>query len=199
MIYWKFSRSGNTSRSYVSLIFDIGEDLFDQFDNLSLNITFDQIKMMLVLLQDVEVLNNPDSWYVKPALLKEVNKINYNLSSNYKPSRDAFGLVKGKEKIGVHSGTPLDYGFIKNTGQLSKISIKNLQVSFVLDASLEQKKSFDKLKAYRGFSTFKGAIKYYDLMPRHNVIPELYSMMLNINKNETARFVEDTLKWERII
>jgi hypothetical protein len=36
-------------------------------------------------------------------------------------------------------------------------------------------------------------------MPRHNVIPELYSMMLNINKNETARFVEDTLKWERII
>ena len=74
--YWKFTRSGKYSHSYISLIIDVEPSCIDKEKKLW-KTSFEELEMFLVLLHDVEVINNPDLGATKPAFKEVVETLGY--------------------------------------------------------------------------------------------------------------------------
>jgi hypothetical protein len=201
-IYWKFTRSGKVSKNYISLIFDIHEDNYLLGLNQGImNFNFSSLEMILLLIQEVELINNPFDWFRKYTLVMEVNKCGYRPTNNYKEQRHEYGLVIDSSVMGRHTGSPLDYGLI-NFDELLNIQIDVSKLKF--SAAIDAKTGYigygndDKLECFRDLVDFKNEGEYYDLMPVHSVIPIVYSAMFNYDAARTINFVENVLKWERI-
>ena len=64
--FWKFTRSGKFSASYVSLIIDADPNCVDRKRNVW-RTSFEELGMTMILLHDVEVLNQPKLGATKPA------------------------------------------------------------------------------------------------------------------------------------
>ena len=84
--FWKFSRDGAQSRTYVSFIFDVPSSQLNE-DATIWHATFNQLKMVLTLLQDVELLNKSnlekkafidavkDCGYTPPATAEQLRNV----------------------------------------------------------------------------------------------------------------------------
>ena len=87
--YWKFTRSGKFSRSYISLILDATPDAVKR-QKMIWQTSFEEVGMCLMLLQDVEVKNVPTLGPTKPAFRDVVRSLGYEPSVEYKEKRNEF-------------------------------------------------------------------------------------------------------------
>jgi len=201
MIYWKFTRSGKLSQKYISLIFDIHENNITIIGTkILLSTTVEELESFLVLLQDVEVINNQNSWFTKQALLSEVIKCGYNLTKNYSQSRFIRNLVVGQAVMGRHSGSELDFGVIPDGKAKILIDVTGFKyIEWVIaNTGFIGYGSEDKLSCFRSIENFDNSGRYWDLMPAHSVIPKIYNALLDNDKIRTTKFVENVLGWVKL-
>ena len=147
--YWKFTRSGKFSRSYISLILDATPDAVKR-QKMIWQTSFEEVGMCLMLLQDVEVKNVPTLGPTKPAFRDVVRSLGYEPSVEYREKRNEFKLVKGKSTMGRHDGEALDWGYYSNRLTPIDIDISSLQVGVFIDAKTGKLcGSEDKLSCFR--------------------------------------------------
>lgn len=91
--FWKFTRSGKWSNSYVSLIVDVCPSAYDMSHN-QWTTSFEELGMVMLLLHDVEMLNQPTLGATKPAFKRVVESLGYEPTLNYIPQRHALSLVR---------------------------------------------------------------------------------------------------------
>ena len=198
MFFWKFTRSGWQSASYVSLILDFHDS---QISNGYLLTNFDECKDMMYLIQDVEVynqVNNQTAGLLKPAYSSQVRILGYTPTNKYLQMRQNLNLVLGQDVLGTHSGTPLDYGKSdKISNYQIKLNLSNLRYSCNIPAKTGLRNGFaeDKLRAFRKFRGFINEGTYYDLMPAHSCIIEIVNEMLKCDQTATINFLKNDLKW----
>lgn len=107
--FWKFTRSGRLSHSYVSLIIDADPTYVNKGAN-TWQTSFEELSMVMLLLHDVEVLNQPFLGTTKPAFKTVVQSLGYEPTLEYRQQRRQCGLVCGQSVMGRHSGGGLDWG-----------------------------------------------------------------------------------------
>ena len=162
--YWKFTRSGRISSSYISLIIDATPDAINK-DRHIWHTSFEEIGMCLILLHDVEVNNVPALGPTKPAFRDVVRKIGYEPSTEYCETRMRMGLVKGQSIMGRHNGSQLDWGYYNNKTTPIDVDVTDLQVAAFIDAKSGKlwNDGEDKLSCFRDDPNFVPTGIYYDL------------------------------------
>lgn len=199
--YWKFTRSGMYSRRYISLIIDATPDAVNSSKKVW-QTSFEELGMIMILLQDVEVNNVPNMGPTKPAFRDVVRSLGYDTTLDYKMLRQKYGLVKGKTVMGRHSGDELDWGYYSNRRTPISISIADLQVGCYIDAAAGRRNSYDvedKLSCFRGDPDFRSKGIYFDLMPKHIVMVPIVKSMLSLDKDRTENFLFRFLKWKPLV
>lgn len=197
--YWKFTRSGKFSRSYISLIVDATPDSINP-ERRIWHTSFEEIAMCLILLHDVEVNNVPSLGLTKPAFRDVVRRIGYEPSSEYRETRIKMGLVKGQSVMGRHGGSVLDWGYYNDKTTPIDVDIADFQVSAFINAEGGKlwNDGEDKLSCFRHHPDFVAAGIYYDLMPKHNVMEPLANYLLRKDANRANRFFENFLIWTKL-
>lgn len=199
--YWKFTRSGMYSRRYISLIIDATPDTVNDSKNVW-HTSFEELGMLMILLQDVEVNNVPDKGPTKPAFRDVVRSLGYEPTIDYKMLRGRFNLVKGKAVMGRHDGEELDWGYYSNKLTPIDVSIADFQVGCYIDAATGRRNAYDqedKLFCFRGDPEFRANGVYFDLMPKHIVMVPIVKSMLATDKGRTERFLFNLLKWKPLV
>ena len=199
MFFWKFTRSGKYSSRYISLIMDFHfSNIIDGF--LKTNIL--ECEDILCLIHDVESLNgefNYSSGLEKTPFQQQVNRLGYKATNKYVSQRNEKGLVLGQMTLGIHGGEPLDYGLSDKESFDVFLDTNNLKVSMIIDAKTGIIYGYeDKLKAYRNDPHFINEGTYFDLMPMHSCVVEIVEKMLDVDYEETIRFLEEVLMWEKL-
>lgn len=195
--FWKFTRSGKYSHSYISLIVDAEPSCIDK-DKKLWKTSFEELEMFLVLLHDVEVINNPALGATKPAFKEVVEGLGYEPTTKYKELRNEFNLVKGKDTMGRHDGKPLDWGYYSNNKTPITINIESLQVAGFInakDGKLFAGSREDKLSCYREYPYFQYLGFYWDIMPKHIVMNPLVREMIRSDTKRANDFLIEQLKW----
>jgi len=195
--FWKFTRSGKFSASYVSLIIDVDPDSIDRNRNVWKS-SFEELGMVMLLLHDVEVLNQPELGATKPAFRVVVQSLGYEPTLEYEQQRERMGLVVGKSVMGRHDGVSLDWGRYDSNRTPVELSLDRLQVAAYVRAS--DGKLYgneDKLSCYRTHCRFVSKGEYYDLMPKHVVMKPIIETMRCCDERRTELFVVKWLKWTR--
>ena len=197
--YWKFTRSGKFSRSYISLILDATPDAVKR-QKMIWQTSFEEVGMCLMLLQDVEVKNVPTLGPTKPAFRDVVRSLGYEPSVEYREKRNEFKLVKGKSTMGRHDGEALDWGYYSNRLTPIDIDISSLQVGVFIDAKTGKLYgSEDKLSCFRADPNFRSEGFYFDLMPKHVVMIPMVKGLLATNAARANAFFEMHLKWKKLV
>ena len=167
-----------------------------------LETNFLECQDILYLIHDVETLNslnNNSAGVEKKPFQEQVNKLGYKATNVYKEQRNALGLVIGQKTIGIHLGTPLDYGFSNKLGEKILLDKRNLQITMMIDAKTGIiYGNEDKLLAFRTHSNFIDSGQYFDLMPKHECIVEIVKKMRAIDAEETDKFLREFLKWKNL-
>ena len=193
--FWKFTRSGKFSPSYVSLVLDANSQFVDK-DKMLWKTSVEELEMVMVLLHDVEVHNQPQLGATKPAFKVVVEAIGYEPTRNYMPLRDALGLVAGQSVMGRHGGGDLDWGYYSNMNTPLNLDISTLQVRGFIDAKTGILfGTEDKLSCFRGHNCFRNEGFYYDLMPKHDVMIPIMKVISDVNSARANQFAIDSLKW----
>lgn len=197
-LYWKFTRSGRLSRSYVSLIIDVTPESINLKSRIW-HASFEEIGMSLILLHDVEVKNNPSLGPTKPAFRDVVRRIGYEPSCKYQESRIKMGLVKGQSVMGRHNGCRLDWGYYNNEKTPIDVDVTDFQVAAFINAESGRlwEDGEDKLSCYRNDASFVSTGIYYDLMPKHNVMIPLAKYLLDNNAARADHFFTNILSWAK--
>ena len=197
--YWKFTRSGKFSRSYISLILDATPDAVKR-QKMIWQTSFEEVGMCLMLLQDVEVKNVPTLGPTKPAFRDVVRSLGYEPSVEYKEKRNEFKLVKGKSTMGRHDGEALDWGYYSNRLTPIDIDISSLQAGVFIDAKTGKLYgSEDKLSCFRSDPNFRSEGFYFDLMPKHVVMIPMVKGLLATDAARANAFFEKHLKWKKLV
>jgi len=197
--FWKFTRSGKISASYVSLILDVDPGSVDR-TRYEWHTSFEELEMAMILLHDVEVLNQPLMGTTKKAFSAVVESLGYKPTLDYRQQREQLGLVFGKSVMGRHDGDPLDWGRFESFMTPITISLIGLDRAGFIRASDGHSRfsSYeDKLLCYRGHSDFVQEGEYYDLMPVHAVMKPFIEAMKRCDAERTETFVSEMLKWEK--
>ena len=193
--FWKFTRSGKFSASYVSLIIDADPDCVDRKRNVW-RTSFEELGMAMILLHDVEVLKQPKLGATKPAFRVVVESLGYEPTLEYRQLRERMGLVIGQCVMGRHDGFSLDWGRYESDRTLIEISTTGLQVAAFVQASDGRLYGTeDKLSCYRSHRRFQTNGYFYDLMPKHVVMKPLIEAMRGCDTYRTDAFVTKWLKW----
>lgn len=193
--FWKFTRSGRISSSYVSLIVDVDPTHIDRAAG-KWNTSFEELGMIMLLLHDVEVLNQPQLGATKPAFRVVVQSLGYEPTLQYRQQRDRLGLVLGQSVMGRHNGVGLDWGRYTSTHTPMAISTDGLEVATYIQASNGRLYgNEDKLSCYRRHPDFCDHGEFYDLMPKHVVMRNIVLAMKQCDAERTERFVTKWLKW----
>ena len=199
MFFWKFTRSGKYSNKYISLILDFHSSMIN---NGFLNLSYEECKNILILIQDVETINgytNNTAGLLKSSYRSVVNQLNYDTTNEYTESRLQRGLVIGKMVLGNHNGNSLDYGKDINENKNINLDITKLDVKMNVNAkSGLVYGTEDKLKAYRREEEFIDSGYYFDLMPIHRCIIEIINKMLEYDALQTECFLINILKWKKL-
>ena len=197
MFFWKFTRSGKYSLRYISLIMDFH---CSKIFNGKLIVSFEECKDMLTLMHDVEYHNskfNYSAGIMKSPFQAPINSLGFTTTTNYKELRLKRSLVLGQMTLGVHNGSPLDYGASRRIDDnLIELDIDKLNIRMNIDSEtgiIYGKE--DKLKAFRQQFDFINKGYYFDLMPKHDCMIEIVSKMMKFNKEKTLVFLYDELKW----
>ena len=196
--YWKFTRSGKYSKTYISLIVDVEPDCVDK-EKQVWHTSFEEMEMFLVLLHDVEVINNPELGATKPAFKVIVESLGYEPTTKYSEQRNKFKLVKGQDTMGRHDGDPLDWGYYENATTKLDLSINGLKPAGFInakDGKLAYYSKEDKLSCYRGYPYFKYLGFYWDLMPKHLHMNPIVREMISKDTKRANEFLIEELKWK---
>lgn len=200
MFFWKFTRSGKYSTRYISLILDFH---CSKIEDGCLCVSFDECKDILCLMHDVEFHNsqfNYSAGIMKGPFQTPINLLGYTTTTNYRELRSLKGLVLGKMTLGTHNGDPLDYGASrrKDTSKVM-LDINKLNIKMNIDSKTGIiYGTEDKLKAYRSEIDFVNDGFYFDLMPKHDCMIEIFQKMYLTNPYETIDFVIKELKWTKL-
>ncbi len=195
--FWKFTRSGKYSHSYVSLIIDVDPICVNE-DSKIWETSFEELGMVMLLLHDVEVLNQPELGATKPAFKDVVQSLGYKPTLKYRQLRHKLGLVCGQCIMGRHSGVGLDWGRFSMTETPIKLAIQGLQVACYINASDGRLYgSEDKLLCYRQHQDFSKSGMYYDLMPKHTVMNPIMRALLEEDFERADKFAQKWLKWKK--
>ena len=195
--FWKFTRSGKFSASYISLILDVDPGSIDRGQNLW-KTSFEELGMAMLLLHDVEVLNQPMLGATKPAFRVVVESLGYEPTLEYRQQRERMGLVLGKCVMGRHDGISLDWGRYESMRTPVGLSLHQLQVASFISASDGRLfGSEDKLSCYRTHHAFETKGEFYDLMPKHVVMKPIIETMKLCDLKRTEKFIAKWLKWIR--
>ena len=193
--FWKFTRSGAYSRTYVSLILDVDPYSVDRPRHVW-RTSFEELSMAMILLHDVEVMNQPTLGATKPAFKVVVQSLGYEPTLHYVQQRQRFGLVVGQCVMGRHSGNGLDWGRYTSQDTPMEIDISGFKVAAYIRASDGRLYGDeDKLSCYRGHKDFCQEGEFYGLMPKHEVMNPIVTAMKAKDPLRTDQFVKECLKW----
>lgn len=200
-------RSGNKSSDYISFIIDVHISNITNSGGKKIWIANQFIlSRVLLLLQDVELANKQQgqsSRLSKITYGKAVNACGYTTDLTSPEQRD-INLVCGQAIMGRHTGKPLDWGFCENDEKPDiDLGIANFDDSAIeIEASSgiypKYKKEGDLLSCYREHPKFNSTDYYWDFMPKHEHIIEIFTAMNNSNKVETENFVQKILLWRKL-
>ena len=196
--FWKFTRSGRLSSSYVSLIIDVDPTCVSKVTR-KWQTSFEELAMVMILLHDVEVLNQPSLGATKPAFKIVVQSLGYEPTLGYQQRRHQFGLVCGQSVMGRHGGAGLDWGRFALQHTPLTLDITDFQVACFINAS--DGRLFgneDKLSCYRRHPDFIDDGEFYDLMPKHIVMNPIMTAMKKVDADCADRFARDCLGWTRL-
>lgn len=200
MFFWKFTRSGRISQKYISLILDFHDsNIKDNF----LKLSFNSCEDLLCLMHDVEVINmkiNSTAGLLKPAIASVVADMGFKTTNNYVSQRYKRELVLGKMVLGSHDGEPLEFGkSTKNDTDFVLLDINKLKINYTIpvDNGLLWGVE-DKLKAFRNDADFINNGNYFDLMPMHICMLEIFDKMRTFNPTKAYSFAINILNWEPI-
>ncbi|MFC1514482.1 hypothetical protein ACFL5X_01100 [Candidatus Omnitrophota bacterium] len=205
--FWKFTRSGHTSRDYASLIIDIHSSTLTITPEGRKAWTTNQsvLSSILLLLQDVELVNKAigqRGGLDKPAYVRAINKCRYTTNLSYTEQRGIKNLIRGKAIMGRHGGTPLDWGFCDDPSQANiPLDLSTFNPVIEIDAATgthSRYKGEDLLLCYRKHPKFQTTGYYWDFMPKHDHIVDIFTTIKNVNSSEAERFVEQVLLWKRL-
>lgn len=197
MFFWKFTRSGKYSLKYISLILDFH---CSKIKDGYLLVSYNECKDILCLMHDVEFHNsqfNYSAGIMKGPFQAPINSLGYTTTSNYSELRTIRGLVLGKMTLGTHGGNPLDYGASRRLDSSDvMLDINKLNIKMNIDSKTGIiYGTEDKLKAYRNDFDFNNDGFYFDLMPKHDCMIEIFKKMYITKPRETIDFVLNELKW----
>lgn len=194
--YWKYSRSGMLSTTYVSFIIDVLPKFITKTNGqLHWLTSFEELQFFLILLHDVEVLNNSSLGPLKPAFASVVAQLGYQTTSDYRIS--GVSLWYGTEVIGKHPGSPLPWGYIQFDNTPISLDIQGLQYAAFPNAT-DGKIPYhhdDKLIHYRKDPNFVKEGVYWDFMPLHTSMIPIFNAMYKTDPERTVKFVFMILKW----
>ena len=193
--FWKFTRSGRYSSSYVSLIIDVDPVCVSRPAKIW-QTSFEELCMVMILLHDVEVLNQPTMGATKPAFKVVVQSLGYQPTLLYEQHRHHLGIVCGQSVMGRHDGNGLDWGRYASNRTPMILGIDRLQVAcFIQACNGRLYGNEDKLSCYRGHQDFINSGEFYDLMPKHVVMNPIMTAMKNVDAARTDKFARGWLKW----
>jgi len=194
--YWKYTRSGRFSRGYISFIIDVLPNSISNFNgNVYWQTSIEEIEAFLILLQDVEVLNNPSLGIQKPAFAQVVRSLGFNPTGAYKISGQKY--VYSHAVMGTHSGSPLPWGYICLTHNPISVNITGLLYSAFPNSNNGQIPfhSDDKLVVFRNHPDFISQGQYWDYMPMHSCLNTFINALLMADRNRALLFITNVLKW----
>ena len=193
--FWKFTRSGRFSSSYVSLIIDADPTCVNKITR-QWQTSFEELEMVMLLLHDVEVLNQPGLGTTKPAFREVVQSLGYEPTLAYRQQRQEFNLVCGQSVMGRHGGAGLDWGRFSSWCTPIFLDLSELQVACFIQASTGRLYGpEDKLSCYRQHPEFINTGEFYDLMPKYMVMKPIMTGMMKIDRNRADKFARTFLKW----
>ena len=193
--FWKFTRSGRFSSSYVSLIIDADPGAVNKVAH-TWQTSFEELEMVVLLLHDVEVLNQPNLGPTTQAFKVVVQSLGYEPTLEYKQQRQQLGLVCGQSVMGTHFGAGLDWGRFSSLQTPLTIDIAELQVAYFIRASDGRLYgNEDRLSCYRQHPDFTSCGEFYDLMPKHQVMNPIMTELMGVDRARADRFARDCLKW----
>jgi hypothetical protein len=194
--YWKYTRNGRYNPNYISFVVDVLPR------NITINngkifwlTSFEELCDFLVLLQDVEVINNPDVGITKPAYSSHVKSLGYTPQSTYKISGSSLPL--GVSINGPNPGSPLPWGYIDNPTTPITIDVTGMKIQGFVNASNGLMPPFrdDKLSPYRNHTLFVASGKYWDLMPLHSCIILIVGALMQCDRQRTISLIHSVLIW----
>jgi hypothetical protein len=190
--YWKYSRNGYRSKTYKSFIIDVLPSSWSIVNNRYIwHTSFEELEAFLILLQDIEVINNPSMGATKPAYAQFVLQLGYTPTLNYSISGN--GFICGRAVIGRHSGSQLPWGFVSNTTSPMNVDVTGLKYDYVIPAN--PIRSDDLLSHYRLHQSFQNVGNYWDYMPMHSVLINVITAMRSYDMQRTDLFVRTVLGW----
>lgn len=200
MFFWKFTRSGKYSYRYISLIMDFHNSMIRDGN---LYVSFEECEDILCLMHDVEYHNSKSNFsagIMKGPFQAPINTLGFTTTEKYSELRRIKNLVKGQMTLGTHNGTPLDYGIsLRNDNPCIGLDISKLNIKMNINAVTGIiYGTEDKLKAYRNSNYFINSGYYFDLMPKHDCMIEIFNKMYAINPQRTLDFVTSQLKWIKL-
>jgi len=204
--FWKFSRNGNRSTTYISFIVDVPQiNIILQNRSKFFQTTFDSLSNILLLLQDVELFNKwqgqRNAGLDKEHYKREVNKCGFIPNFDWPEKRNSMNLVKGTASMGRHDGAPIDWGFYGDENEVISLNITNFSpvrnVNGATGLCIETQDR-DLLSCFRLEPHFDSSINYWDFMPMHIHIPIIFNAMKNHDSIKADEFVRETLGWSPI-
>jgi len=190
--YWKYSRNGYMSTTYKSFIIDVLPTSWSIVNNRNIwHTSFEELEAFLILLQDIEVINNPRLGATKPAYAQFVTQLGYTPTLNYSISGNRY--ICGTAVIGRHSGTPLPWGIVANITTPLNVDVTGLKYDYIVPATPVVVP--DLLAHYRAHNSFQNTGNYWDYMPMHSALINIVTAMRNHNPARTDAFLRSVLKW----
>tara|TARA_Y100000310_G_scaffold260388_1_gene269291 strand:+ start:126 stop:791 length:666 start_codon:yes stop_codon:yes gene_type:complete len=206
--FWKFSRDGDYSKTYVAFIIDVQDSNIQKIGKSLYWLTsFNSLCRILMLLQDVELYNakigQKSAGLKKKTYVWAINNCGYNPPDEHIENRYNYNLVCGKAVMGKHKGFDLDWGYYEDNypSKLIKIDVTDFEpVRHITSKTGIHLKSDgrDLLKCYRKNINFTNEGWFWDLMPRHIHTKRIFEAMKLFSKEKGEDFVEKVLAWNKI-
>lgn len=204
--FWKFSRDGDYSKTYISFILDVPQtNIILQDNSKFFQTTFDSLSNLLLLLQDVELFNKKQgqksAGLNKVSYKTEINKCGYMPNSDWLEKRNSMNLVGGTASMGKHKGAPIDWGFFNNENEPIILDITNYSPIRNVEGKkglCKETQDRDLLSCFRPHPQFDNSLTYWDFMPMHKHIPKIFNAMKSHNSSKADKFVQEILGWHPI-
>ena len=197
--FWKYTRSGKISQTYLSFIIDVPPSfLFSSKERVFWSTSFEELEAFLILLQDIELINNPKVGTTKAAYASFVNELGFVPSQEYQVSGNQFHV--GVATMGTHPGPNLPWGFVDDAQSPIQLDVTHLDYSAFPDATTGKIPfhSDDKLLPFRKHSCFERVGNYWDYMPKHSCVVLIFSALFDYDPQRAYLFVRDILRWREM-
>lgn len=191
--FWKYTRNGKISKTYQSFVIDVlPNSLTTQNNQIIWHTSFEELEAFLILLQDIEVINNPQLGATKPAYSQYVRQLGYRPTLNYSVSGSSY--ICGQAIIGRHSGSPLPWGFFSNSQTPIDFDVTGIKTRY--DLLINTVSNGNLLGYYSSHPEFQSNGNYWDYMPLHSCLVAVITLMNSVDPSRTDHFVRHVLCWQ---